>query len=46
MLLIREGPKMAAHDILWEGLIVLIMLIRFRECATGPIAGVVIHKLE
>jgi len=42
----REGPEMAAHGILWEGLIAPIMLIRFWERAMGLIVDIVIHKLE
>ena len=41
-----EGPEMVANDILWEGLIVLIMLIHLRECATSLIMQIILHELE
>ena len=37
---------MAANDILWEGLIALIMLIRLRECATSLIMQIILHEPE
>jgi cell division protein FtsL len=41
-----EGPKLAANDILWEGLIVLIMLICLQECTMSLITNIILHKLE
>jgi len=37
---------MVANDILWEGLIVPIMLIRLREHATSLIMQIILHKPE
>jgi len=37
---------MAANDILWEGLIALIMLICLRERATSLIMQIILHEPE
>jgi len=37
---------MAAHDILWEGLIALITLICFGEHAASLVTDIVLHELE
>ena len=37
---------MAANDILWEGLIAPIMLIRLRECVMSLITQIILRKLE
>jgi len=42
----REGPEMAANDILWERLIAPIMLIRLRERATSLTMDIILHELE
>jgi hypothetical protein len=42
----REGSEMAANDIVREGLITLIALIRLRERATSLVTDTVFHKLE
>jgi len=44
MLPMCEGPKVAANNIFWEGLIALIALIHLWECATSLIMLIVIHK--
>jgi len=37
---------MAANDIVWEGLIALIAIIRLWECVTSFILDVVFHELD
>ena len=46
MPLMREGPELATNDILWEGLIAPITLIRFRERATSFITDIVLCEFE
>ena len=41
-----ECPEMAANDVGWEGLVVLIALIGFRECAMSLVMDIVLHVLD
>jgi hypothetical protein len=40
------GQKMVANDIVWEGLIMLIMITHLWECVMNFIFNIVIHELE